>query len=93
MKGPIMSGPGTIANHLRISLAGVARWLFGCAHRKTAFPVTLPASLGPDGQILKRAETYIVCLECGHHISYDWATMRSTKHPAGRTRDKRGGIR
>ena len=62
---PSLSGPSTVADALRISFAGVAKWLFACAHRKTAIPVTLPASVGEDGQVLTRAETYVVCLECG----------------------------
>jgi hypothetical protein len=72
-----MSGPGSLADTLRTGLTGWANRLFGCAHRKTAFPVTLPARLGADGQILTQAETYVVCLECGHHISYDWGAMRA----------------
>lgn len=88
-----MSGPGTVADTLRTRFAGVAKWLFGCAHRKTGFPVTIPACIGADGQTLTRAETYVVCLECGHHISYDWAMMRTTTQSAVRNGDQRGVIR
>ena len=59
-------------------LPAVANWLFGCSHRKTAFPVTIPAKAGVEGRLSTPPETYVVCLECGHHISYDWATMRIT---------------
>jgi hypothetical protein len=51
----------------RVRLADMADRLYGCAHRGTTFPMTLPAS-----------GTYIVCLECGRHFAYDWTAMRAT---------------
>jgi hypothetical protein len=51
-------------NTLRVSLAGLANLLCGCSHAKTTFPITLQAS------------TYVVCLECGRHMPYDWSRMR-----------------
>jgi len=56
-----------VANTVRVRLAGLADWLCGCAHRRTTFPIALPAS-----------GTYIVCFECGRHFAYDWTTMRAT---------------
>lgn len=56
-----------VANTVRARSVGLADWLFDCAHRRTTFPMTLPAS-----------GTYILCLECGRHFAYDWTTMRAT---------------
>jgi hypothetical protein len=72
----------------RARLAGVANSLFGCSHRRTAFPVTFPASASADGPHSTQAEVYVVCLDCGHHLVYDWTTMRVTRQSAawaGRT--------
>jgi hypothetical protein len=48
--------------------------LYGCAHRRTGFPITVAQQAG-------QPETYIVCLECGRHLVYDWTKMR-IKGPA-----------
>ena len=56
----------------------VVDWLWGCAHRRTTFPMTPRASGGPE-QSSSRSDTYIVCLECGRHFDYDWTTMRIVK--------------
>jgi hypothetical protein len=60
-----------VTNTLRASLAGLANLFCGCSHRKTTFPITLQAS------------TYIVCLECGRHLPYDWCRMRAGKRLIG----------
>ena len=44
--------------------------LFGCAHARTTFPMTLMAGLCPTGRI------YVTCLDCGMEFKYDWAAMR-----------------
>jgi hypothetical protein len=56
-----------VTNTVRVSLAGLANLLCGCSHAKTTFPITLQAS------------TYMVCLECGRHLPYDWSKMRSSR--------------
>lgn len=48
--------------------------VFGCAHRRTTFPLT-------PSRNLRRAEgarggTYIVCLDCGKEFDYNWKEMR-----------------
>lgn len=53
-----------VTNTLRVSMVGLANLFCGCSHGKTTFPITLQAS------------TYIVCLECGLHLPYDWSRMR-----------------
>ncbi len=55
-----------VTNTVRVSLTGLANLFCGCSHGKTTFPITLQAS------------TYIVCLECGRHLPYDWTRMRVT---------------
>jgi hypothetical protein len=44
--------------------------LFGCKHRKHSFPFT-----DKDGL----SGSYVVCFECGKHLSYDWSSMRITQ--------------
>jgi hypothetical protein len=41
--------------------------LFGCKHRKHSFPFS--SREVPTG-------AYVVCFECGKHLSYDWQAMR-----------------
>ena len=64
-----------LASAFRIRFEGLADWLYGCAHHRTSFPVTLRTGVSVEGRQSTQSETYIVCLECGRHISYDWSTM------------------
>ena len=48
--------------------------LFGCWHGNYSFPITLKQvnrqpGRGPLG-------TYVVCLDCGREMPYDWSQMR-----------------
>jgi hypothetical protein len=49
--------------------------LFSCSHRRTTFPQTAGRRDGalklPAG-----ARTYVVCLDCGKELAYDWSAMR-----------------
>ena len=56
-------------------LSNLADWLLGCSHRRTSFPITCRA---------ERTETYVVCLECGTRMPYDWTLMRLAKQPMGK---------
>jgi DNA-directed RNA polymerase subunit RPC12/RpoP len=49
--------------------------LFRCGHKRLTRPVTPVARTGapPPG------ETYVVCLDCGQHFSYDAKNMRLGK--------------
>ncbi len=94
-----MGHPYVLANAFRVRLAD---WLFGCSHRRTTFPITLPASVGVNGQQSTRSETYIACLECGRHFAYDWTTMRivspwtawvGARQVQGSISDKKDGLR
>ncbi len=64
---------GEMANALRACLARLADFLCACRHRKTTLPITLPAGVGMGAQPETKADTYVVCLECGRHLAYDWA--------------------
>lgn len=49
--------------------------LFGCCHSNYSFPLTArpgkrrPAAASCTG-------TYVVCLECGKELPYDWSAMK-----------------
>jgi hypothetical protein len=52
--------------------------LFGCAHDKTTFPLT-PIKRGriaESSNVEPANKTYVVCLDCGKELAYDWDTMR-----------------
>jgi hypothetical protein len=69
-----------VAAIFRGCLIGLADWLFGCSHRRTTFPVSRRAGATVDGLQSAESETYVVCLECGRHFTYDWAAMHANKH-------------
>jgi hypothetical protein len=64
-----------VANRVRVRLVGLADWLYGCSHRRMTFPMTLRANVSRNGQQSAQADTYVVCLECGRHFTYDWTAM------------------
>lgn len=43
----------------------VVAYVFRCHHRNTSFPMS------PRG----RNVTYVVCLDCGRQLDYDWKRM------------------
>ena len=63
----------------------LADWLFGCSHRNTGFPITYRTQGGSREQS-QSAETYVVCLDCGKRLAYDWANMRIIRQPAADSR-------
>jgi hypothetical protein len=68
---------------LRLALGRIAEWLYGCAHRRTTFPITLRTKVSM-GEKTAPSETYIVCLACGRHLAYDWTEMRIARQLASR---------
>jgi hypothetical protein len=66
-----------VTNMVRSRPTGLEDWLFGCAHHRMTFPMTLRAGVG--GGPRAQSETYIACLDCGRHFAYDWRTMRAAK--------------
>jgi hypothetical protein len=48
--------------------------VFGCAHRKTTFPLTpiRRGGIAARSNTEPKAQTYIACLDCGKELPYDW---------------------
>jgi hypothetical protein len=49
---------------------------FGCSHKNSTFPITRPRKVR---EARRRADTYIVCLDCGYEMPYSWNEMRAYK--------------
>ena len=55
----------------------VLNFLFGCSHQRTTFPLTpVRRSSGHPIPHSARFGTYVVCLDCGKELTYDWDEMR-----------------
>jgi len=52
----------------------VLRVLFRCPHRQLTRPFTSTERGSPRG-------TYVVCLDCGTKLAYDWQHMRLRSRP------------
>ncbi len=52
----------------------VLNLLFRCSHRRLSRPVTPVVKAG-----MPQEQTYVVCLDCGHHFAYDVREMRMGK--------------
>ena len=53
--------------------------LFGCAHRHCTFPRTAKkpgTALSTTVSTAVASTTYVVCLDCGKQLPYDWQQMR-----------------
>jgi len=53
------------------TILGLLKKVFGCPHRHISRPITPAPRPG-----LAAPSTYVVCLDCGDHFSYDWKQMR-----------------
>jgi hypothetical protein len=51
--------------------------MFGCWHSHYSFPMTVRAG-SRRNQAAARLGTYVVCLDCGKELAYDWQQMRVT---------------
>ena len=49
--------------------------MFGCWHSRYSFPMTVRAGTRRN-QPATRVGTYVVCLDCGKELNYDWQKMR-----------------
>ncbi len=54
-------------------------FLYGCRHRKYTFPITI----GANRRFAGTKHTYVVCLDCGKELPYDWTRMKIGEVPAG----------
>ena len=48
--------------------------LFGCTHGHISFPITIKK--GPRSRAAFPTGTYVVCLDCGKEMPYDWKQMK-----------------
>jgi hypothetical protein len=55
-------------------LSKVMDAMFGCRHTRYSFPITLRAASRRAAGA--RIGTYVVCLDCGRELNYDWQQMR-----------------
>jgi hypothetical protein len=49
--------------------------LFGCLHTNYSFPRTTKPICN-SGDAPSTPHTYVVCLDCGKHLAYDWHKMK-----------------
>jgi hypothetical protein len=55
-------------------LSKIVEALFGCSHANYSFPRTTKPIRNKNG--LATARTYVVCLDCGKALPYDWREMK-----------------
>ena len=48
--------------------------MFGCWHSHYSFPITIRGSRRTA--VASRTGTYVVCLDCGKELPYDWNEMK-----------------
>jgi hypothetical protein len=48
--------------------------LFGCTHSRYSFPITVKK--GVRSRAAFPTGTYVVCLNCGKEMPYDWKQMK-----------------
>ena len=56
----------------------LARFLdavFGCWHQHYSFPITVRTGARRSAAASVTG-TYVVCLDCGRELAYDWKTMK-----------------
>ena len=59
--------------------------IFACRHKHTSLPfpammaTIAPATLDENPEQPVTSNHYVVCLECGKRLSYDWSKMRLVK--------------
>ncbi len=49
--------------------------VFGCWHHHYSFPITVPSGKRRNSAA-HLTGTYVVCLDCGTELPYDWSEMR-----------------
>jgi hypothetical protein len=48
--------------------------LFGCSHSHYGFPITVKKGRRSPAALI--TGTYVVCLDCGKEMAYDWKQMK-----------------
>ena len=49
--------------------------VFGCWHQHYSFPITVRAG-SRRSPAASLTGTYVVCLDCGRELAYDWKAMK-----------------
>jgi len=57
--------------------------VFGCWHGRYSFPITVRSG-SRRSQAAALTGTYVVCLDCGKELPYDWKEMRVISSPQER---------
>jgi hypothetical protein len=55
---------------------------FGCWHGHYSFPITVKRGRRNEAALV--TGTYVVCLDCGKELPYDWQQMKIVAADAGR---------
>jgi len=64
-------------------LANVVDLLFGCWHKNYSFPRS--TRRGERSKAASVTGTYVVCLDCGKELPYDWSSMKVVSIPRERS--------
>lgn len=56
-------------------IAEVFDAVFGCRHSQYSFPITIKRGVRRSSTAAP-AGTYVVCMECGRELPYDWESMK-----------------
>jgi hypothetical protein len=59
---------------------GIYDLIFGCWHKNYSFPITVrDQRLRYKHEAARQTGTYVVCLDCGREMPYDWKLMKVGK--------------
>ncbi len=61
-------------------LSSLLDLLFGCAHKNYTFPRSMRR--GQRSAAASLTGTYVVCLDCGKELPYDWKAMKVVSMPS-----------
>jgi hypothetical protein len=50
--------------------------VFGCRHSQYTFPMTIKHVARRNSAAVAATGTYVVCMECGKELPYDWQSMK-----------------
>ncbi len=56
-------------------MSKVLEFLFGCWHKNYSFPQTAKGNKRRS-EAASLTGTYVVCLDCGRELPYDWQNMK-----------------
>jgi hypothetical protein len=62
--------------------SSVLQSLFGCWHDRYSFPITVKRGRRNAAALV--TGTYVVCLDCGKELPYDWQQMKIVSSQAER---------